>query len=180
MRAFRNLTMALAVFALGTGVALAQVSATTGAISGTAADETGAVLPGVTVTAESPSMLGQQVTYTDAGGSYRIPAIPPGEYTVRFELPGFTTYVREEVAIGLGFTADIDAELRVATLEETVTVTGASPVVDVASTKTATNFDAAKLANPNWPLCVVVIDALGARGTWINFRGMDRWGMHSN
>ena len=77
MKAFRNLTMALAVFALGTGVALAQVSATTGAISGTAADETGAVLPGVTVTASSPSMLGQQVTYTDAGGSYRIPAIPP-------------------------------------------------------------------------------------------------------
>jgi outer membrane receptor protein involved in Fe transport len=147
MKAFRNLTIALAVFALGTGIALAQVSATTGAISGTAADETGAVLPGVTVTATSPQMQGQQVTYTDAGGSYRIPAIPPGTYTVVFELPGFTTYVREEISIGLGFMANIDAELRVATLEETVTVTGASPVVDVASTKTATNFDAAKLAN---------------------------------
>ena len=147
MKAFRTLTMALAVFAVGAGAALAQVSAPTGALTGTAADETGAVLPGVTVTATSPSMQGAQVTYTDASGGYRIPAIPPGEYTVVFELPGFTTFVREGVAIGLGFTAEIDAELRVATLEETATGTGAAPVVDVASTKTATNFDAAKLAN---------------------------------
>ncbi len=147
MKALRTLTIALAVSAVGAGAALAQVSATTGAMNGTAADETGAVLPGVTVTATSPAMQGQQVVFTDAEGSYRIPALPPGTYRIVFELPGFTTFVREEVAIGLGFQAEINAELRVATLEETVTVTGESPVVDVASTKTATNFDAAKLAN---------------------------------
>ena len=146
MKMLRIVTVALAVVAVGAGSALGQ-TATTGAINGTAADETGAVLPGVTVTATSPAMQGQNVVFTDAEGGYRIPAIPPGTYRIVFELPGFTTFVREGVEVGLGFTAEIPAELRVATLEETVTVTGESPVVDVASTKTATNFDAAKLAN---------------------------------
>ena len=147
MKALRTLTLALAVVAVGAGTALAQATATTGSISGTAADETGAVLPGVTVTVTSPSMQGQQVLYTDAEGNYRVPAVPPGTYRLVFELPGFTTFIREGVVVGLGFNADIDAELRVATLEETVTVTGESPVVDVASTEISTSFSAEKLAN---------------------------------
>ncbi len=148
MQALSVLTVALAVLAAGAGSAEAQVTATTGALVGTVADETGAVLPGVTVTTTSSNLQGQYVVVTDAQGTYRIPALPPSDdYRIVFELPGFTTLVREGVVLGIGFTATIDAALRVATLEETVTVRGESPVVDVAATTTATNFDAGRLAN---------------------------------
>ncbi len=148
MQALRIVTVALTVLGVGAESVVAQVTATTGALDGTAADETGAVLPGVTVTATSSNLQGQQVVVTDAEGTYRIPALPPSDdYRVIFELPGFTTLIREGILLGIGFTATIDAALRVATLEETVTVRGESPVVDVAATRTSTNFDAAKLAS---------------------------------
>src|SRR5205814_4180701 len=79
-------------------------------------------------------------------GSYRFPAVPPGEYKIQYELTGFSTVAREGIRVGLGFTATVNAELRVASLTETVTVSGQSPVVDITSTKTATNFDAKELA----------------------------------
>ncbi|MGQ0736399.1 MAG: TonB-dependent receptor domain-containing protein [Acidobacteriota bacterium] len=123
------------------------MSATSGAIVGKITDATGAVLPGVTVTATSPSMQGQQLAITNQEGNYRIPSVPPGDYRLLYELVGFTTVIREGIRVGLGFTATVNVELRVATLEETVTVTGESPVVDTSSTKTVTNFDAARLAS---------------------------------
>ena len=83
---------------------------------------------------------------TDAEGSYRFPAIPPGEYKITYELAGFSTVVREGIRVGLGFTATVNTELKVASLTESVTVSGQSPVVDITSTKTATNFDAKELA----------------------------------
>ena len=86
------------------------------------------------------------LTVTDAEGSYRFPAIPPGEYKITYELEGFSTVVREGIRVGLGFTATVNTELKVASLTESVTVTGQSPVVDITSTKTATNFDAKELA----------------------------------
>ena len=141
------LTIALALAATGAGTAPAQTTPTTGALRGRAADETGAVLPGVVVTATSPALQGQQVVYTGPDGSYRIPAISPGTYRVVFELPGFTTFNREGIEIGLGFQATINATMRVATVEETITVRGASPVVDITSTKVVANFNAAQLAN---------------------------------
>lgn len=130
--------------------ASAQVSATTGAINGKVSDATGGVLPGVTVTITSPAMQGNRTDITGVDGNYRFPAVPPGEFKITFELAGFGTVVREGVRVGLGFTATINTELRVASLQETVTVTGASPVVDVTSTTTATNFTQEKLASlPN-------------------------------
>ena len=140
------------LFALGSAAgAFAQtVSTTTGAINGKISDASGAVMPGVTVTISSPSMQGTRTDTTGADGMYRFSAIPPGEYTVRYELSGFETQIREGLRVGLGFTATVNVELRVARLTESVTVSGQSPVVDVATTKTSTNFDAQQLASlPN-------------------------------
>jgi len=126
------------------------VSTTTGAINGKITDASGAVMPGVTVTISSPSMQGTRTDTTGTDGMYRFSAIPPGEYKVTYELAGFETQIREGLRVGLGFTATVNVELRVARLSESVTVSGQSPVVDVATTKTSTNFDAQQLASlPN-------------------------------
>ena len=103
-------------------------------------------MPGVTVTITSPSMQGTRTDVTSTDGIYRFSAIPPGEYKVTYELAGFETQIREALRVGLGFTATVNIELRVARLSESVTVSGQSPVVDVATTKTSTNFDAQQLA----------------------------------
>ena len=142
----------IVAFALGLLVVLAaapafaQVSATTGSINGKVSDATGGVLPGVTVTIASPNMQGTRIDVTSPEGDYRFPAIPPGEYRITYELVGFGTVVREGVRVGLGFTATVNTEMRVASLQETVTVTGESPVVDVTATTTATSFGQERLA----------------------------------
>lgn len=131
-------------------VAGQSVTATTGSINGRVSDTTGAFLPGVTITASSPAMQGARTSVTTADGSYRFPALPPGEYQVTYELVGFGTVVREDIRITLGFTATVNVEMRVASLQETVTVSGESPVVDVTSTRTSTSFDVERLASlPN-------------------------------
>jgi hypothetical protein len=126
--------LAPAVWAQGGG------ASTTGAINGKVTDTSGAVLPGVTVTATSTSLMGVQPSVTDGGGNYRFPALPPGTYTVTFELPGFNTLKRENVQIAMGFTATINVELAVASLQETVIVTGDSPVIDTSATRVQENF----------------------------------------
>ena len=148
MRRLRILSLVVGLIALAAGPALAQaVGATTGAINGKVSDATGGVMPGVTVTISSPSMQGVRTAVTNEEGSYRFPAIPPGEYKMTYELEGFSTVVREGIRVGLGFTATVNTELKVASLTESVTVSGQSPVVDITSTKTATNFDAKELAS---------------------------------
>ncbi|MBM3779195.1 MAG: TonB-dependent receptor [Acidimicrobiia bacterium] len=113
------------------GRALGQ-SSTTGAIAGTARDATGAVLPGVTVEAASPALIEKvRVAVTDSQGNYKIIDLRPGTYSVTFTLPGFSTFAREGILLSSGFTATANAEMAVGSLEETVTVSGASPVVDV-------------------------------------------------
>src|SRR5712692_5156059 len=148
MRRLRIVTVLVGFITMTSGPALAQsVGATTGAINGKVTDATGGVMPGVTVTIASASMQGVRTVVTNEEGTYRFPAIPPGEYTITYELAGFSTVLREGIRVGLGFTATVNTELRVASLTETVTVSGQSPVVDVTSTKTATNFDAKELAS---------------------------------
>ena len=98
------------------------------------------MLPGVTVTATSPALMGVQTQVTTENGSYRFPAVPPGTYALTFELQGFNSVKREGIDIALGFTANINAELAVATLQETVTVTGESPVIDTTATSVQQNF----------------------------------------
>ena len=111
-----------------------------GRIGGTVTDDTGAVLPGVTVTATSPALIQPQVQVTGADGTYRMIALPPGVYTVAFELPGFQTLRREGIRVVINQTLPVDVQLQVATLQESVTVTGESPVVDTSTTTVATNF----------------------------------------
>src|SRR5204863_5044226 len=95
---------------------------------------TGAVLPGVTVEAASDALIERtRSVVTDTQGTYKIIDLRPGVYTVTFTLAGFTTFKREAVELPSSFVATIDAELKVGTLAETVTVSGESPIVDVQS-----------------------------------------------
>jgi len=106
------------------------------AIAGTVKDASGAVLPGVTVEASSPVLIEKVRTgVTDGTGQYRIVNLPPGTYTVTFELPGFATFKREGIELTGALTATVNAELRVGTVQETVTVSGETPIVDVQSAR---------------------------------------------
>jgi hypothetical protein len=110
----------------------ALVSAQTGSIAGAVKDTTGAVLPGVTVEAASPALIEKvRTVVTDGQGQYKIVDLRPGTYTVTFTLSGFNTVKREGLELTTGFTAPANAEMRVGALEETITVSGASPIVDV-------------------------------------------------
>ena len=105
-------------------------------IAGVVRDTSGAVLPGVTIEASSPVLIEKSRTaVSDATGRYRIIALNPGSYTVTFTLAGFSTVRREGIELTGSLTATIDAEMRVGSLEETLTVTGESPIVDVQSIK---------------------------------------------
>jgi hypothetical protein len=117
----------LAVGAAAPDVAFAQTSG----IAGVVRDPSGAVMPGVTVEASSPALIEQVRTVTtDTQGQYKIVDLRPGTYTVTFTLPGFSTVKREGIELPATFVATVSVELRVGALEETVTVSGASPVVD--------------------------------------------------
>jgi hypothetical protein len=118
-----------AVF-VGLMLAPSAVFAQTG-IAGIVKDTSGAVLPGVTVEASSPALIERVRTVaTDSQGQYKILDLRPGTYTVTFTLTGFSTVKREGIELPAQFTATVNADLRVGALEETITVSGASPVVD--------------------------------------------------
>jgi hypothetical protein len=111
-----------------------------GRINGTVTDNTGAVLPGVTVTTSSRALIQPQVQVTGEDGSYRFLALPPGVYEVAFELAGFQSVKRENIRVVINQTLTVNQQLQVAQLQETVTVTGESPIVDTSTTTLATNF----------------------------------------
>ena len=111
---------------------LPAVSSAQSAIVGLLTDDSGAVLPGVTVEASSPAMIeGSKTTVTDAQGRYRFVEMRPGEYKLTFSLTGFGTVVREGVSLPSNFTATVNAEMKVGSLEETINVSGTAPQVDV-------------------------------------------------
>src|SRR5437660_11232033 len=140
-RGFHLVVAVLAVCLLASTHAFAQGggASTTGSINGKVADSSGGVLPGVPVSATSPSSMGVQTSVTDTGGNYRFPSLPPGTYTVTFELPGFNTLKRENIQISMGFSATVNVELAVASLQEPVTVTGDSPVIDTPAPRVQQN-----------------------------------------
>jgi hypothetical protein len=117
-----------------------QVSAqTTGSIAGNVKDTTGGTLPGVNVEVASPALIEKvRTAVTDEQGNYKITELRPGVYTVTFSLSGFSVVKREGIELSAGFTAPVNAELKVGSLEETITVQGAAPVVDVQSVRTQT------------------------------------------
>src|SRR5688572_242767 len=120
----------LAGLTLVPAVAFAQAS-----LSGLVQDSSGAVLPGVTVEAASPALIEKvRTTTTDTNGRYSIPDLRPGAYTVTFTLTGFSTFKREGVELTGTAVVTINADMRVGSLEETITVSGETPLVDVQST----------------------------------------------
>jgi hypothetical protein len=120
---------------LGTG----DVSAQTGSIAGVVRDATGAVLPGVTVEATSPALIERvRTVVTDGEGLYKVADLRPGAYAVSFTLPGFSTVRRDGIDLSAGFTATVNAEMRVGAVEETITVSGAAPMVDIQNTRQQT------------------------------------------
>jgi hypothetical protein len=109
----------------------------TGAIVGSVRDEEGAGLPGVTVTISSSNLMGTRTSITNAQGEYRFPALPPGEYVVKAELPGFATVRQENVRLTTTTRLTIDFTLKQSAVEEQVTVIAQSPTIDIKSTETA-------------------------------------------
>lgn len=125
---------------MGTVSASAQ-SVGVGTIQGKLSDESGATLPGVTVTITSPALQLRQVTdVTRVDGSYRFVDTPIGTYRIQYELSGFQSAVRDEVRLNAGFVARIDIVLKVGAVAETITVSGQSPVIDTSTTAGITSF----------------------------------------
>ena len=132
--------LVLALVALFATSALATAQNPTGQIFGKVTDQSGAVMPGVTVTLTGPILLQPQTAVTSETGSYQFPSLEVATYTVKFELSGFKTVVNEGIIITAGFSAQINAQLGVSTVQETITVTGASPIVDTKETGTKQTF----------------------------------------
>lgn len=113
----------------------------TGEIFGRVTDDSGAVLPGVTVTVAGPTLLQPRVVTSSASGSYRVPGLPIGTYSITFELAGFRTRVQQDIRITIGFNAQVNGQLELSSVEETVTVSGEAPIVDTRETGTKSTFD---------------------------------------
>src|SRR5438132_4843079 len=129
------------------GVLFAQTGQNFGELVGKVTDEQTAVLPGVTVTLSGPAVMGTQTVVTNERGAYRVPAVAPGTYQLRFELSGFAKLTRQGIVVPVRQTITVDAQMKVASLQETVTVTGESPVVDVANAKVGARLDQTLLQN---------------------------------
>src|SRR6185503_3677205 len=126
----------VAVLTLLPSTASAQAS-----VAGSTRDSSGAALPGVTVEASSPALIEKvRTAVSDASGLYRIVNLPPGTYTVTFALSGFNQVKRDGIELTGSFTAQVDAVMAVGGVTETVTVTGASPIVDVQSIRRQTTI----------------------------------------
>lgn len=137
------------------------------AILGQVTDDTGGVLPGVTVTATSPALqVPQVIDVTNERGEYRLSPLPIGTYLVEYTLQGFQTTRQEQLRLTIGFQARVDVALKVATLTESVTVSGVGPVVDVTSTTAGTTLTRETLElipTGRNSIIAVMIQAPGAR-----------------
>src|SRR3954466_15532545 len=148
-----------------------------GRLAGTVTDSQGAVMPGVTVSVTSPALIGAQTTVSEANGRYLFPSLPSGTYKVTFDLAGFQKVTRENINIVTGQTIPADVQLQLSGVSESVTVTGASPVVDVTTTKVGTDLKGEALtAVPN------STDAWGAlsEAPGVRMQGFDVGGSHKS
>src|SRR6266851_6377775 len=130
----------LALLALFATRAIAGAQSQTGEIFGKVTVSSGGVLPGVTVTLTSPILLQPLTAVTSETGTYQFPRLEIGTYTVKFELTGFKTVVNEGIMVTVGFNAQVNGQLGVTTVEETVTVTGQTPIVDTKEVGTKQTF----------------------------------------
>ena len=134
MRHCTKVIVLLAALLALPGAALAQAT-----IAGIVRDTSGGVLPGVTVEGSSQALTEKvRTVVTDSSGQYRIVTLPPGTYSIRFSLPGFSTVQRDDVTVSGSGVIPINVEMRVGTLQETITVSGSSPLVDTQTTRRET------------------------------------------
>ena len=150
---------------------------TLGSIEGTVADAQGLAVPGATVTLAGEALIAPQVAVTLVDGTYRFRALGRGSYDLTFELPGFQTLVREGVIIEGSRVIRIDAVLELAAVAETVTVTGAAPVVDIRTTALVNDFGTAELQEV--PSATDVWAVLG-QTAGVRMRGFDVGGSHKS
>jgi Carboxypeptidase regulatory-like domain/TonB dependent receptor-like, beta-barrel len=148
-----------------------------GRLTGTVTDAQGAVLPGVTVTAKSPALMGMRSVTTEADGTYSIAALPSGEYELTFELSGFAMFKRGNIKLAIGQILTVDSQMQVASLQESVTVSAASPVVDMQNTKVGTDFTADKLVGV--PTATDIWAVLG-QASGVRMNGFDVGGSHKS
>ena len=135
----RCLMLAFAVLALSVAPSV-WAQTTTGVIRGVVTDESGAVLPGVTVTLKGSATAGTPTTTTNEAGVYRFPNLAPGAYQVTVELTGFNTSTQTGIQVALGGTTEVGVQLKISNQQETVTVSAQSPVVDATTTQVTTNY----------------------------------------
>ena len=150
---------------------------TLGSIEGTVADGQGLAVPGATVTLAGEALIAPQAAFTLVDGSYRFRGLGRGSYDLTFELPGFRTLVREGVIIEGSRVIRIDAVLELAAVAETVTVTGAAPVVDIRTTALVNDFGTAELQEV--PSATDVWAVLG-QTAGVRMRGFDVGGSHKS
>ncbi len=127
-------TAIILIIFLLSGISLSAQIMPEGKITGRVVDEQGTPLPGVTVEATSPKLVGKAATVTDNNGTFRLMALPSGKYEVTFSLPGFKKLIRKEIYLELSQTLVLNVTMEPAALEEVVTVVGQSPLIDVKST----------------------------------------------
>ena len=134
----KRFVLSLALLLLCAAVAHAQQQ--TGEIFGKVTDQSGGVLPGVTVTITAPNLLQPLVAVTSETGTYQFPRLAIGAYTVKFELEGFKSVLNAGILVTVGFSAQVNAQMGITTVQETITVTGQSPIVDTRNTGTKQTF----------------------------------------
>jgi hypothetical protein len=123
------------------GVAPIAAQQTTGEITGRVTDESGGVLPGVTIVLRSDGVAGTQTAVSSGEGQYRFPVLPPGTYQLEYSLAGFTTLRRDAIPVTVGGVVPLNVQLGIGAATELVTVTGEVPVVSAARTSVSTNYD---------------------------------------
>ena len=134
-----HMAWTLMVFTAAVDPAAAQ--RTTGEIIGKVTDDSGGVLPGVTVTLRGAAVAGMPTTVTSDTGVYRFPVLPPGTYEVEYTLTGFGVLKREGIPVAVGAVVALDVSLKISTLEEAITVTGDAPVVNTATAQVSTSYN---------------------------------------
>jgi carboxypeptidase family protein len=177
----RTLVVLLAAVALLPAPLAAQQ---TGILSGVVRDPQGGVLPGVTVTVSSPALIATRTTTTGELGTYQLTALPPGTYEVSYELSGFTTLKRQDIRVLVAQTTRLDVDLSVGNLQESVTVSGESPVVDVSSNTTQTNiskelYEAIPTARNPWVMAGLVPGVVTGRLDVGGTEGMQQYNLEA-
>jgi hypothetical protein len=140
-------TSSLSIIAITATAAPQTAGKTEGAIVGAVTDKSQAAVPGVKVTLGGPQVMGVRTVATDESGTYRFPALAPGDYKLTYELAGFTTETREGVHISLGFTATVNVELAVGAETQSVTVSAETSAIDLQANTVSINFEEQQLKN---------------------------------